>query len=156
MVDHLSEEKRSWNMSRIKSGNTKPERIVRSLLHRKGLRFRLHKKELPGKPDIVLPKHRTAIFIHGCFWHRHKGCKDATMPKSNISFWVKKLSGNAERDKRKYRELKKAGWQVIVIWECEVEKSPDTSVEKILRFLHQPSPVPIMLIAAEDKSSNQA
>jgi len=89
MVDHLTPEKRSWNMSLIKSSGTKPEKIVRSLLHSMGYRFRLHRKDLPARPDIVLPKHKTAIFVRGCFWHRHHGCKNTTMPKTNTEFWKK-------------------------------------------------------------------
>ena len=122
-MDHLSSEKRSWNMSRIRSKNTKPEMHVRSALHRAGYRFRLHVKDLPGKPDIVLPKYKTVIFVHGCFWHRHKGCSRATMPSSNQEYWKQKFKQNVERDKREQAELKKLGWNVIVVWECEVEKT---------------------------------
>lgn len=120
MADIISKEKRSWNMSRIKGKDTKPELIVRTLLHRMGYRFRLHRKDLPGKPDIVLPKYRTVIFVHGCFWHRHKGCKFAYIPKSRVEFWQKKFKENVQRDKKKQAELKKAGWKVIIIWECQV------------------------------------
>lgn len=121
MVDTLSPKKRSWNMSRIKSSNTKPELKVRSLLHRKGYRFRLHRKDLPGKPDIVLQKYKTVIFVHGCYWHRHKGCKYAYNPKSRIGFWQNKFSQNVERDKENYETLKSLGWNVIVVWECELK-----------------------------------
>jgi len=117
-MDTLTKQRRSWNMSRIKGSNTGPERVVRSILHRMGYRFRLHRKDLPGKPDITLPKHKTVIFVHGCFWHRHKGCKDATLPKTRPSFWRNKLEGNAVRDRLKERALRKAGWRVLVIWEC--------------------------------------
>ena len=119
MVDKLSKEKRSWNMSRIRSMDTEPEKAVRSLLHRLGYRFRLHQKNLPGKPDIVLPKYRSVIFVHGCFWHRHKGCKYAYSPKSRTEFWKKKFQGNIDRDRRHKKELKKLGWKIFVIWECE-------------------------------------
>lgn len=122
MVDIISKEKRSWNMSRIKGKDTKPELIVRSLLHMMGYRFRLHRKDLPGKPDIVLPKYRTVIFVHGCFWHRHKDCKYAYNPKSRTSFWQNKFKENIERDNKKQAELKKIGWEVIVIWECDLRK----------------------------------
>jgi DNA mismatch endonuclease (patch repair protein) len=105
MVDRLTRAKRSWNMSLIKPGNTKPEKIVRSLLHTMGYRFRLHRTDLPGKPDIVLPKNKIAIFVHGCFWHRHTGCKNATMPKTNTDFWEKKLSKNVSRDRTKLLDL---------------------------------------------------
>ena len=118
-MDALSPERRSWNMSRIKSGHTAPELIVRSILHRIGYRFSLHRKDLAGRPDVVLPKYQTVVFVHGCFWHRHKGCKDATMPKTRRAFWQKKLEGNVARDKVKQRALRVLGWRVIVVWECE-------------------------------------
>ena len=124
-MDTLTKEKRSWNMSRIKSKDTKPEMQVRSALHRAGYRFRLHVKDLPGKPDIVLPKYKTVIFVHGCFWHRHKGCSNATMPSTNQELWKKKFQQNVERDKREQAELKKLGWKVIVVWECKAEKMTD-------------------------------
>ena len=120
-MDRLTPEKRSWNMSRIKSKDTTPERIVRSFLHRNGFRFRLHVKDLSGKPDIVLPKYKTVIEVRGCYWHRHEGCKDATMPSTNTEFWQKKFAENVARDKRTEQELKKLGWNVIVVWECEIE-----------------------------------
>ena len=120
MADRLSKEKRGWNMSRIRSKDTKPELLVRSLLHRMGYRFRLHRKDLPGCPDIVLPKYKTVIFVHGCYWHRHKGCKYAYTPKSRIEFWQKKFQGNIERDRKHQRDLKKLGWKVLIIWECEI------------------------------------
>tara|TARA_R110002049_G_scaffold251918_1_gene426347 strand:+ start:1955 stop:2386 length:432 start_codon:yes stop_codon:yes gene_type:complete len=119
MADRISPEHRSWNMSRIKNRDTKPELIVRSLLHRMGYRFRLHRKDLPGKPDIVLPKYKTVIFVHGCFWHRHKGCKYAYTPKSRIEFWEKKFATNLKRDLENQKLLKNCGWKVRVIWECE-------------------------------------
>ena len=120
-MDTLSKEKRSWNMSRIKSRDTEPELIVRSILHRAGFRFRLHRKDLPGKPDIVLPKYKTVVFVHGCFWHRHQGCSFAYMPKSKKVFWRKKFSKNKERDKHHCQALASLGWKVIVVWECEVK-----------------------------------
>ncbi|QDU17462.1 Very short patch repair protein [Gimesia maris] len=119
MADRISPEHRSWNMSRIKNRDTKPELIVRSLLYRMGYRFRLHRKDLPGKPDIVLPKYKTVIFVHGCFWHRHKGCKYAYNPKSRVNFWKRKFADTIERDKRQQQSLRKSGWNIIVIWECE-------------------------------------
>lgn len=106
-------------MSGIKGANTKPERRVRSFLHRHGLRFRLHGKGLPGKPDLVLARHRAAVFVHGCFWHRHPGCKYAYSPKSNSGFWQKKFEENVRRDERKEEELRRAGWRVFIIWECQ-------------------------------------
>ncbi|MBA3010977.1 MAG: DNA mismatch endonuclease Vsr [Proteobacteria bacterium] len=120
-MDSLSSKHRSWNMSRIKNRDTKPELIVRSLLHRKGYRFRLHKKDLPGKPDIILSRFKKIIFVHGCFWHRHEGCCYAYNPKSRISFWQNKFNQNIERDKFVQKELFQMGWQVHVIWECEIK-----------------------------------
>ena len=119
-MDRLSRGHRSWNMSRIKSRDTSPELKVRSILHSSGYRFRLHRKDLPGKPDIVLPKYRTVIFVHGCFWHRHLDCKYAYTPKSNIEFWEKKFTANIQRDLRSKRLLQEQGWTVIVVWECQV------------------------------------
>lgn len=120
-MDNLTREKRSWNMSRIRGKNTKPEILVRSLLHNAGFRFTIHRKDLPGRPDIVLPKHKTVIFVHGCFWHRHVGCKFAYTPKSRLSFWNEKFAGTIERDKRHTTELEEMGWRVVVIWECETK-----------------------------------
>lgn len=121
--DRLSEERRSWNMSRIRGKDTTPEKAVRSLLHRLGYRFRLHVRNLPGCPDIVLPKYKTVIFVHGCFWHRHRGCKNCTTPTNRREFWVNKLEGNAARDKKHQRALRKLGWKVLIVWECETENS---------------------------------
>jgi len=130
-MDHLTKEKRSWNMSRIGSKDTKPELLVRSELHRNGFRFRLNGKVsrkiyakgvLPGKPDIVLVKYKTVIFIHGCFWHGHKNCKRSSMPKSNIEYWFSKLKRNKERDADNIIRINNLGWRVIVIWECEIIK----------------------------------
>lgn len=132
MADTISKEHRTWNMSRIRSKHTKPEKLVRSTLHRMGYRFRLHVKYLPGKPDIVLPKYRTVIFVHGCFWHRHEGCKYAYMPKSRIDFWKAKFSSNIQRDKKVLEELKQLGWKTIIIWECEVNKKQDA--QNILEY----------------------
>jgi len=113
---------RSAQMALIRASNTKPELIVRRVLHRAGLRFRLHDKQLPGKPDIVLPSRKTVVFVHGCFWHRHKAsaCKLARLPKSRLDFWLPKLEGNAARDKRKQSALRASGWRVIVFWECQL------------------------------------
>ena len=121
--DRLSKERRSWNMAQIRGRNTKPEVLVRSVLHRKGFRFRLHGKGLPGRPDIVLPKYRAVIFVHGCFWHRHRGCKNCTTPTNNREFWVAKLEGNAGRDRRHRSALRRIGWRVLTVWECETEEA---------------------------------
>lgn len=134
MTDHLTKEKRSWNMARIKGKDTKPEVLVRSMLHRAGYRFRKNVKDLPGKPDIVLPKYKTAIFVHGCFWHRHKGCKDATTPKTNTEFWLKKFERNVYNDRKHTRELRKLGWYVITVWECEL-KQPEKVLRKLKKTL---------------------
>lgn len=119
-MDTLSEEQRSWNMSRIRSKDTKPERTVRSLLHSMGFRFRLHVASLPGTPDIVLPRYKTVIFVHGCFWHHHPGCKYAYTPKSRVEFWMKKFEQNISAHERATGELTALGWHVLVIWECEL------------------------------------
>ena len=121
-MDSLSKERRSWNMRRIRSEDTTPEMCVRSALHRAGFRFRLHSSKLPGKPDIILPKYKTVIFVNGCFWHRHPGCKRATMPSSNVDYWQKKFQRTVERDREEVRQLENAGWTVYVIWECEVKE----------------------------------
>ena len=130
-MDRISKGHRSWNMSRIKSGNTKPEIVVRSLLHNMGYRFRLHRKDLPGKPDIVLPRYKSVIFVHGCFWHRHKGCKNATSPKTKKIFWREKFRANVERDRKVQKELKSMGWSIQIIWECEL--SDPEEVRKSLK-----------------------
>jgi len=106
-------------MSRVRGKDTGPEKQVRSLLHRMGFRFRLYRKDLPGSPDIVLPKYRTVIFVHGCFWHRHPGCPKATMPTANRAYWEAKFAENLERDARKERELAAMGWHVVTVWQCE-------------------------------------
>lgn len=119
MVDRLTPEHRSWNMSRICGANTKPEKRVRSILHANGYRFRLHRKTLPGKPDIVLPKYNSIILVHGCFWHRHAGCRFAYSPKSRIDFWREKFARNVQRDKENLTALRSLDWKVMVVWECQ-------------------------------------
>lgn len=122
MSDKLTPEKRSWNMSRIKGKDTKIEVEVRKYLFSKGYRFRKNDKRYPGKPDIVLPKYHVAIFVHGCFWHRHEGCKDATTPKTRTEFWLEKFDKNVKNDQIKQEKIRELGWKVIVIWECEIKK----------------------------------
>lgn len=122
MTDHISPEHRSWNMSRIKGKDTSIEVQVRSWLFSRGFRFRKNDKRYPGKPDIVLPKYKTVIFINGCFWHRHEGCKYATTPKTNREYWEKKFQRNVENDKQHMKRLEEMGWRVIVLWECELKK----------------------------------
>lgn len=119
-MDNVSPEKRSWTMAQVKGRNTGPEKAVRSLLHRMGYRFRLQRADLPGKPDIVLPKHRTVIFVHGCFWHRHTGCKRASMPAANSDYWKRKFERNVTRDAQNRIALESGGWRVLVVWECEL------------------------------------
>jgi len=120
-------------MSRIRSKNTKPEILVRKWLHKQGFRFRLHQKDLPGKPDIVLPKYRTVIFVHGCFWHRHPGCKRTTTPSTNTEFWEEKFRKNVDRDVRNRETLEALGWKVIVVWECEVKDSEQSGIAGLIR-----------------------
>ena len=121
-MDTFSTRERSFIMSRVKSKDTTPEMLVRSFLHRRGFRFRLHVRELPGHPDIVFPKYRTVVEVRGCFWHRHRGCKAATTPTSNTDYWTKKFRRNVERDKQTKAALRKLGWRVIVVWECQLRK----------------------------------
>jgi DNA mismatch endonuclease (patch repair protein) len=129
-MDVLTTEQRHYNMSRIHSKNTKPELIVRKFLWSKGFRYRLQRKGLPGKPDIVLPRFHMAIFINGCFWHMHK-CKKFVLPSTNTEFWYDKLSQNKKRDTKNYRKLKKAGWNYIVIWECQLSNNKKRVLEKL-------------------------
>lgn len=134
MTDTLSPSARSALMSRIRGKDTKPEIVVRSLLHRMGFRFRLHRRDLPGSPDIVLPRHGAVVFVHGCFWHRHARCKGATTPKSRVKFWQEKFAGNVERDKHNRRDLRRLGWKVLVVWECELKK-PEKLGARLRNFL---------------------
>lgn len=121
MSDVLNKEQRKRCMSHVRSKDTKPEVIVRKFLFANGFRYRLYKKDLPGRPDIVLPKYKTVIFINGCFWHGHLGCKYATIPKTNQEFWLAKIIGNIERDKLNYNKLHSLGWKVVEIWQCELK-----------------------------------
>jgi DNA mismatch endonuclease (patch repair protein) len=122
-------------MSRVKGRDTKPEILVRSFVHRMGFRFRVHRRDLPGNPDIVLPRHGKVIFVHGCFWHGHKGCTRSKRPTTNKCFWNKKLDRNIERDKRFRRKLRSMSWKVLVVWQCETRK-PKKLLGKLERFLH--------------------
>ena len=132
MADRLSKEERSELMSHIRSTNTKPEVALRRALWRRGFRYRVNVKNLPGSPDIVLPKHRTVVFVHGCFWHGHNGCKEFTVPKTNTEFWVKKVARNQERDQEVWRKLEAKGWSVVIVWECELVKAKfDGTVERV-------------------------
>lgn len=122
-MDILTKERRSQVMARIRGRNTKPEMLVRRTAHALGLRFRLHRRDLPGTPDIVFPAKKTALFVHGCFWHRHDSCRYAYTPKSNETFWSQKFVRNVERDREVMNELRRAGWRPIVIWECETKQA---------------------------------
>lgn len=122
-MDHLDSEHRSANMAKVRGRNTAPEVKVRQIAHRIGLRFRLHRNDLPGKPDLVLPRHRLAVFVHGCFWHRHEGCGRASMPSTRVEFWRAKFDATIARDVRQQAKLQNMGWRVLVIWECELRDS---------------------------------
>ncbi|WP_024880398.1 very short patch repair endonuclease [Methylosinus sp. LW3] len=135
MADSLTSERRSWNMSRIRGRDTEPEVKLRSLLHRAGYRFRLHGRKLPGRPDIVLPRYRTTIFVHGCFWHRHEGCSNATTPSTRPEFWKVKFERNVARDRANAERLSDLGWRVIVVWECDLKKDPGGVLSSINRSL---------------------
>ena len=133
MVDRVSEEKRSWIMSRVGSRDTKPEIIVRRFLHAKGFRYRLHNKNIIGKPDLSNQKRKIAVFVNGCFWHRH-GCKRTTTPETNKEFWLEKFNKNIKRDRENIKTLKKDNWTVIVVWECEIkELESNTELNELLK-----------------------
>lgn len=137
MADIVSPEKRSLMMSGIRGKNTKPELLLRKLLFRNGFRYRLHQKDLPGKPDIVLSKWNTAIFVHGCFWHRHSGCRLATTPSTRPEFWKAKFDGNVERDQRNQTSLLEAGWRMAVVWECGLRKDPESIGNEVTNWIKQ-------------------
>jgi len=130
-MDTISKQKRSELMAKVGKKNTGAEKAVRSLLHHLGFRFRLHRKDLPGTPDIVLPRHNAIVQVHGCFWHRHKGCKRSVVPKSNIEFWMAKFKRNVARDRKVTRQLTALGWNVIVVWECELKNESKLSKKLI-------------------------
>jgi DNA mismatch endonuclease (patch repair protein) len=133
MADTVTKEVRSRIMSSVRQWDTSAERLVRSFLHAQGFRFRLHRRDLPGSPDIVLPRYRTVIFVHGCFWHQHRSCQKARRPSSNKDYWDRKLDENVQRDKKKANELRKLGWKVITIWQCET-RSPDLMIKKLAKL----------------------
>jgi len=135
MADKLTPEMRSWNMSRIRGKDTKFEVKVRQYLFSKGLRFRKNDKRYPGKPDVVLPKYRTVIFINGCFWHMHEGCKYFVWPKSNVEFWRDKLQRNVANDKAHHQQLHDMGWNVIVLWECELKSEFESVMDTVIKSL---------------------
>ncbi len=135
MADVHEPKTRSYNMSQIKATDTKPEMVVRKYLHSKGFRYRLHVKDLPGKPDLVLPMYKTVIFVHGCFWHAHEECKYFKLPKTRTEWWYGKLNSNKARDEKHYQELKGMNWNVIVIWECKL--NPKMQEETLNKLVNQ-------------------
>lgn len=136
MADNHTKEIRSYNMSRIRSKNTKPEEKVRKYLFSQGFRYRKNDTRLPGKPDIVLPKYKTVIFVNGCFWHKHEGCKYFVWPKSNEDFWRAKINANVSRDQENMKLLSELGWNVIVIWECELRKELfDSTMKRLIKTM---------------------
>jgi DNA mismatch endonuclease (patch repair protein) len=138
MADVHSKTTRSYNMSRIRAKNTKPEMVVRRFLHAQGFRYKLHDKTLPGKPDIVLPKYKIVIFIHGCFWHGHDNCKYFVVPKTRTEWWLNKINSNIANDEKAIKALKKEGWKIIILWECDLKPAKSarlfTSVLKKIRL----------------------
>jgi DNA mismatch endonuclease (patch repair protein) len=133
-MDIVSKEARLRIMASIRSKNTKPERVVRSMLRRMGFCFRLHRADLPGRPDIVLPKHRKVIFVHGCFWHQHRSCPLASSPGTNIEYWKPKLAGNVQRDMRNRRRLRKLGWASLAVWECQMRDAERLKKIRVCKF----------------------
>lgn len=133
MADVHTPAQRSFNMSRIRGTDTKPEKVLRSLLHRAGLRFRKHVSSLPGKPDIVLPKHKAVVLVHGCYWHRHPGCRFATTPATNAPFWTEKFAGTVVRDRIAEQTLRDGGWRVFTVWECDMRARPKNATDDLIR-----------------------
>lgn len=134
-MDIWSKKKRSEVMRKIRGKDTKPELLLRSALFKMGYRFRIHRKDLPGKPDIVFPKQRLAIFVHGCFWHYHQDCREGRIPSTNSKFWKEKLQKNISKDERNIEALQSLGWQVLVVWECDIEKKLSNTLESVIQKL---------------------
>ena len=139
-MNEISSAKRSEMMAAVRSRNTKPELIVRRMLHALGFRFRLHRRDLPGTPDIVLPKYRTIVQVNGCFWHQHPGCKFAHVPASRPEYWEPKLHRNVTRDQENYEKLTNSGWHVIIVWECELRSPEDVARQLLSRIRPYSSP----------------
>lgn len=135
MADVHEPEVRSYNMSQIPGKDTKPEMMVRKFLHSNGFRYRLHVKDLPGKPDLVLPKYNSVIFVHGCFWHAHEGCEYFKIPKTRTEWWKEKLFGNKKRDERNIEKLEEESWNVIVVWECELKSNKEKKLKQLAQQL---------------------
>lgn len=134
MADCFSQEKRSWVMAQIRSRDTQPEIALRKMLHGLGYRYRLHRSDLPGKPDLAMAKYRALIYVHGCFWHGHE-CQRGRRPKSNTDYWQKKLDRNIERDKKHLSDAKALGWRPLVVWECELAQDPELVLDRVLQHL---------------------
>ena len=135
MTDIVSKKQRSKLMSKVRSRDTKPEWILRCGVHRLGFRYRIKNNRLPGCPDLVFPKFHAAVFVHGCYWHRHPGCKDASTPKSNVDFWEKKFTENVERDRRSIRQLENLSWRTLVVWECELTRNTVETIYRVANWL---------------------
>jgi len=138
MADSISKQHRSWNMSRIKSRDTKPEKALRSYLHRAGYRYRVHQRTIPGTPDLAFPTQKLAVFVHGCFWHRHRGCRFSYTPETNKDFWKAKFAENRQRDRKALQALRKAGWTPIVIWECQIKRDAAKAAGPLTEALPSP------------------
>ena len=139
MIDVVDQKTRSRMMSRIRGKDTRPEMLVRSGLHRLGFRFRLHARNLPGSPDLVLKRYRAVVFVHGCYWHRHEGCRYATTPATRREFWLEKFRANVARDRRHQQKLREAGWRVFVVWECALRRDPGLVVQRLSDMLRDRS-----------------
>lgn len=138
MADVHTKERRSYNMSRIRSKDTKPELLVRKFLFSRGVRYKLHDKKLPGKPDLVFPKYKTVVFVHGCFWHGHEGCKYYVVPKTKTDWWQSKIGSNKKKDNENIDKLQQDGWKVIILWECELKPNVrETTLQKLLKEFKQ-------------------
>lgn len=159
MTDVLTAEQRQLNMSRIRGRDTKPEMLVRQGLHARGLRYRLHDRKLPGRPDLVFPRHGAVIFVHGCFWHAH-GCAQSKLPATRQDFWKKKLEGNAARDRRAIEALQAAGWRVLVIWECALRGTArlrgDVALDRAQRFITGRARALLEIAGASGSSGSKA
>ena len=131
MADVHTKEIRSFNMSKIKGKNTKPEMLVRKYLFANGLRYRLHQKNLPGKPDLVFSRYKTVVFVHGCFWHGHEGCKYFVVPKTKTEWWLNKIGKNKERDEKARKDLENMGWNIVNVWECELKKDAESALKSL-------------------------
>ena len=140
-MDVVDASTRSKMMAGIRAKDTKPEMVVRKYLHKRGFRYRLHMRKLPGSPDLVLVKYRVAIFVHGCFWHRHAGCRYATIPATNVDHWRQKFDSNVARDARKESMLHNAGWRVIIVWECDLKRAPDERLKLLIQEITTKSSV---------------